>query len=661
MQHTSDSPALLTHIIHIFRSVLEKELQLGGELQTACAQFLEAKLHQFHFDSAIARTSEILLHSKNPSKNSIKTKREEQREGPRDYFGDFYQKKLSPSEKKEHGIVYTPQWISRKMVNDAFHFLGNVNTRDIACLDPCCGTGIFLLDAFWHSYSLISPEQRTLDALSLLLQHIMGVDRDPLACLCATLNIFLLVVSLDPRLAKELQQRPNIVRVNVQDFLLEEIDRPTRKDTQILIIGNPPYVFLRNLSASEKSALKGRFSSSTRQFDTYGLFFERALGILPLGGIVSLVIPDSVLTLQNRQRTRELLLQRSHILKICRVGDIFPGISVASVVITAQKVLESTNGFPFSTEIEDLTRGENVSPLKVSQDAFIQAGSSFAPAFAAESHSIIAFLRKGAMSIAEYNKTRETSEQVNLARGIEIGKSGNVVECPRCHAFFPQPKNNPVCPYCQGDLKKVGSIFFLEGHEIPLFSRTDIQPVILGLTRWRCGTPHLVVRGLPGIKYKDARAYTESRVVIRQLLQNGRCCAALPPGRAMTTQSVYNLNLPLSLHPLEILAVLNSNIVAAAAYELFSNGKKLFPRILLHVLTDLPIIPRNSPPESIRNSLQSLVQQFIANPALDADKRANEQLDQLVLNYLGCAGENQHQIHNAVREFSKVIIHNGRP
>ncbi len=651
----------LIRIVQIFRSVLKFEMRLDVELYNAANRFLEFQLKRYQLHSRITNGFADLLGSE-AIHNGINQQDSNEENGiPRDYFGKFYIQNLGHSEKKKSGIVYTPEWLARKMVRDGFHFFKEAEQAGITCLDPCCGTGVFLLETLWHSYSLLPPKKQTLDALLSLLHRIIGMDRDPIACLCTTLNLFLLSIRVNPTLITKIVQEPRLIQVHVQDFLMGgQIPVEKGDDSNLLIIGNPPYIFLRNLPPSEKARLKGHFASSTRQFDAYGLFFERSLDELPPKGIVSLVIPDSVLTLQNRLTTRELLLQNNHILKIWRVGDIFPGISVASVVITAQKIPPKSDSTQLFTEIGDTAEGDNHPVKKMPQDAFVQAGYSFAPAFTASAHSVLPHLRKFAASIIEFNETRNGSEQIVIARGIEIGKNGKVLECPTCHIFYPQPAKPQQCPRCKGDLETLDSLFFREGHIPTLFNRTETKPIVLGVQRWHCGGTERVVWGLRGIKYKDSAVYSERRVLIRQLLQKGCLCAALPPGGAATTQSVYNLNLSCSLDPLEILAVLNSDIIATAAFELFSSGKKLFPRILLHVMKDLPIIPKKSPPDAIKNSLKSLALQFLANPALDADEQARNQLNNLVLNYLGCASEDYQQILLAVREFTDITDRHGR-
>ncbi len=651
MQDPLEKKDILSHIGQIFQTVLKKLFCEREELSRIANIFLERKMAKYDLGSQNAPPSLPLLHS-------IKIKQilvpEESME-PLDYFGEYYLANLTASEKRKLGIVYTPKWLAHKMIVNALNVIKQQDGSDVTCLDPCCGTGIFLLESLWHEYSILPQKKQTADSLLSLLSRIIGMDRDPIACLCSSLNLYLFAIRLQPTLCSILLQEPGLIQVFEQDFLLgHQIPIQNQAFLKLLIVGNPPYVFIRNLSTSEKTLLKENFSSSTWQFDIYGLFFERSLQLLPLDGVVSFVIPDSVLTLQNRRTTRELLLQRTHILKIWRVGDIFPGISVASVVLTAQKVPSESDKSQFLTEIEDFAQRENLSVNKIPQDTFIQAGNSFAPAFMASSHSILPQLRQSAISISEFNATRLRSEQILIARGIEIGKNGIVVECPKCHIFYPQPAKSTQCPSCNEKLKPFDSIFFTEGHIPTNFARTEKKPIVLGMQRWHCEDTHLVAWGLRGLKYKDPAHYSDHRVIIRQLLQKGRICATIPPVGATTTQSIYNLNLPSLLDPLEVLAVLNSDVIAAAVNELFSSGKKLFPRILLHVLKDLPFLPLMPPPNQIKQSLHALAQQFLSNPALDEDEQSRQQLNTLVLNYLGCAAESLPVILQAVRKFTEV-------
>ncbi len=653
--------SIIQGIIQIFQSVLKRDFCTEKELNNASVQFLECKLEQLQLKSKIPSKSQISFEPDNIPKIAHPLKESQDEGQPHDYFGEFFKQKLSSSDKKTQGIVYTPRVIARKMVVDGLKFMNQVKGTAITYLDPCCGTGIFLQEILWYLYLENSPERRIGDTLPSLLKQIIGLDRDPIACLCSTLNIFLCIVKLAPAFVVDLCREPGLIQIIPQDYLSDQIPDQIRDKDPLFIIGNPPYVFLRNLPLSEKDRLRGHFSSSTKQFDTYGLFFERSLQILPSNGVVCLVIPDSILTLQNRHKTRELLLQSSHILKIWRVGDIFPGISVASVVIIARKLPFRVDKSQLATQIEDNMQGENIPVKEVQQSTFIEAGHTFAPAFTTSSHAIAHLLQQSAMSISDFNYERKASEQLRIARGIEIGKNGNVMECPRCQVFYPQPAKPAPCPTCEGILKPHDSIFFTTNNVPPSFAGMEKKPIVQTLQRWRCGPVNLVAWDLRGIKYKDVAIYSDRRVIIRQLLQNGLLCAALPPTGALTTQSVYNLNLPLSFDPLEMLGILNSDVIAAVAYELFSSGKKLFPRILLHVMKDLPLIPRISPPEPIKHSLKHLTEHFLANPALDKDELARNQLNSLVLNYLGCPTEAQYVILHAVQKFIEATQPHGRP
>lgn len=605
---------------------------------------------------------------------------------PRDWFGDFYIKKLSKATRQEGGVVNTPQWLARKMVGDSlalvdrtFHSLSQSRSHKpplLHALDPCCGTGIFLLELLAALYTTGNVSTDSPDHVLDCLSQVAGQDRDPVACFLATLNIFIWVASANKKAVPAIMASPDLIQVCCADFLLEDIQSrddnsgvnticKLPKETANLILGNPPYIFLRNLSPGEKDALKAWYHTSLQQFDVYGVFLEHAVAILPPAGIVAFVVPDSILTLPNRRRTRKFLLTHTHVMKICFVGTPFPGAVVSSVVISAKKVRTPRALEEAVVEIEpwqNLLSMQN-EPFgvynfarRLPQALFVGAGYSFGSAVEGATELIGNLLKKYAMSIEDYNLTVLPEEQVLLGRGIEIGKKGLVSRCTQCEIYFPTPRR-AICSLCGASLAAPVTMFptsDFAGEE----AAQPLVPVVLGVTRWEYHHVRQVITGLPGIKYKDGAIYSPRRIIIRQLLQKRLLCAAIPPANALTTQSVYNLNLPEVIDLRACLGVINSQIAALVAHQIFSGGKKLFPRVLLYILSELPLIPRQVPNSPSKDLLCDLVGQFLNTPSLDGDDHMQDKLNEAVLSYFGCSPEDTDHIRKAIRQFRAEVLRN---
>lgn len=159
--------------------------------------------------------------------------------------GEIYEKLLSKKEKKSLGQVYTPKAIVAWMVENAFK--NKKITPSIKILDPSCGGGYFLFEAF-KVIKLSLKEQ--VDSRYILENMIFGVDIDKFAA-------FLTKVGL-AFLSKEYGVNTNILS---GDFLSMNLgSSPLMENRFDFILGNPPYVGHKNSSFEYRDFLYRNFS-----------------------------------------------------------------------------------------------------------------------------------------------------------------------------------------------------------------------------------------------------------------------------------------------------------------------------------------------------------------------------------------------------------------
>ena len=91
----------------------------------------------------------------------------------------------------------------------------------------------------------------------------------------------------------------------VIDVIMVRTADPT-KNLFAAIVGNPPYVSIRELAKSHTTAevaeLRERFTTARGNFDLYVLFIERALQWLQPGGRLGFIIPNKWATLDYAER-----------------------------------------------------------------------------------------------------------------------------------------------------------------------------------------------------------------------------------------------------------------------------------------------------------------------------------------------------------------------
>ncbi len=194
---------------------------------------------------------------------------------------------LTRKEKRAKGVYYTPPEIVRWLVKRSLELLTAAGqaSSSLRILDPSCGAGAFLHEA--HAQ---------IPGCSLI-----GVDTDTAAIVAANAP-FTLNLNLTPNL------NPLPLQLDCCDFLSPSFS-PAPFD---LILGNPPYINIRELSKSTSPAyrqdLRQRFKSARGNFDLYVLFLERSLQLLKPGGICGMIIPNKWAGLDYARPLRELLL-----------------------------------------------------------------------------------------------------------------------------------------------------------------------------------------------------------------------------------------------------------------------------------------------------------------------------------------------------------------
>lgn len=182
---------------------------------------------------------------------------------PVELLSSVYEQFLKDEGRGENeGIVYTPEPFADYVLAelDALHPL-QLNHK---VLDPCCGSGVFLVLAYrrlierlWHEQG----ERPDAEAMKRLLQEtIFGVEKDQEACFITAFSLILTLLSyLEP---PDLQantdfQFPTLVGSNIYhtDFF-DDACPVFRQELRFdWIIGNPPWVGADEKNESHRHAL----------------------------------------------------------------------------------------------------------------------------------------------------------------------------------------------------------------------------------------------------------------------------------------------------------------------------------------------------------------------------------------------------------------------
>ena len=194
-------------------------------------------------------------------------------------IGTTYENSLSDSYRNQEGIYYTPTWVVQDM-------LANIPiSNDFTFLDPCCGSGNFLIEAIKLG---VSPE------------NVYGFDVDENAVFIAK-----------ERIKQEFGiENPNI---KVGDFL-QEASKLSRTKQFDLIFTNPPWGKKIDRADKEKFASVYECGNS---LDTTALFMGASLALLRPQGVIGFLMQEAFFNIASFESIRTKVASR----KILRFVD----------------------------------------------------------------------------------------------------------------------------------------------------------------------------------------------------------------------------------------------------------------------------------------------------------------------------------------------------
>lgn len=301
-----------------------------------------------------------------------------------------------PEVKKAGGVYYTPQYIVdyivKNTLGEKIKGLTPNQISKIRVIDPACGSGSFLIRAYqyllnYHLDYYSNLERPPKDVIytakdginrltikekkRILKNNIYGVDLDTLAVEVTKLSLLLKVLEDQNKDQLEAQQKlfhervlPNLGSnikngnsliasdiLEQQDLTMDEIKEIKPFDWKEeypeifeeggfdVVIGNPPYVNISNISKKQKELLKNNYDSAYKRFDLYVLFIEKSLNILNEKGLHGLIIPDKICNQKYALNIRKILLNKTNLESIVdlRKFKIFKKATVSNIIYICSK------------------------------------------------------------------------------------------------------------------------------------------------------------------------------------------------------------------------------------------------------------------------------------------------------------------------------------
>ena len=329
------------------------------------------------------------------------------------------------SKRKKDGVFYTPQYITKYIVentvgklcrekkaelgiDDSEYFADKkrqVATKkaliekldayrdwllQISICDPACGSGAFLNAAL----NFLIAEHKLIDEMSarvegaaivfpnvensILENNLYGVDINEESVEIAKLSLWLRTAKPHRKLnslndnikcGNSLIDDPAIAGEKAFNWQAE-FPKVFAKGGFDVVIGNPPYVRPHYLKDDVKQYLWNTFQTYEKKADLYVCFIEKALQIVKHSGLTSFIVSDGWLRLDSFEELRRHILQYSIVLQILDfTNDVFESATVKTCIFIFQKGASEGNSLQAAV-IDDNFDLSSISFHIIQQEAF---------------------------------------------------------------------------------------------------------------------------------------------------------------------------------------------------------------------------------------------------------------------------------------------------
>ncbi|OKL37028.1 Eco57I restriction-modification methylase domain-containing protein [Domibacillus mangrovi] len=566
------------------------------------------------------------------------------------------------NKRKSDGIFYTPEYLTKYIVENTFlhwiddkkHELGYNQLRNwkdtetisgrtrrinsnyefwqkyslvldnIKIIDPACGSGAFLNQAFDYlikEKEFINAQMRSFDVLkgiepkeyeeiqatfqqpqfidlnldkNILNGNLFGVDRNRESVEISKLSLWLNTANPN----KKLTNLNNNIKFG--DSLIE--DPEIARDTAFrwanefkevietggfdIIIGNPPYVLSRgnNFSRQEKDYFSKKYQMQQDKPNTYLLFIERALQLLKENGYLGFIVPNSWLGIDSATELRKYLLKNTVIKSIVNLyGISFPDANVETVIIILQKKSPKNNVVSVSNIMSKKIKLSHSSVIEIPQSNWLKNRNYIYDLISDEEDNLI--INK---IIKRSKKLQEVAEPKTGLQAYEKNK-GN-------------PKQS------EDDVKNriYDYTYKYDSTTYPYLNGGDVGRYSLG---W----------GGDWLKYgewlsqpRTIEIFSGGRILIREVVGSypKSILATYVTEKYLNNKSILNILPKINGYNLKyILAVLNSNVISFYfKRKAVKANRTLFPKITKGDLDDLPIPIAT---ENVQNELAELSMELI--------------------------------------------------
>ncbi len=468
------------------------------------------------------------------------------------------------------GVVYTPDVLADWVATELLRRMPR--KTPIVILDPACGEGALLRSIFRASRAPIK---------------LVGVDIDAKAISKAASN---LPLGTALRHADALQPQSSC------GFQAgwKKLMRPSEISA---VISNPPWgAELRQNPLALRAA---GYELAQGQFDSYDLFLELCLKLVPERAVLAFIVPDSIFFPEHKP-LRTLLLEKTQLHLLARLGegffgDVYRGTAIVICEKRKPKLSRLVECFRLRKELRDLVL-ENKLSLETAKTKEMHRVPQELFQTDPDKRFIIDVSREDLAYFQKIHACRsDWAEWLHSGRGVELSKTGAVILCPKCSTARPEPRDSKrlICESCgtafrtnQGQRKQI----IRKSMNVPRGWRR----LIVGedVDRYRCLYSRIIQADVVGINYKTPETFEGTKLLVRKTGVGLK--AAIDDSGAFTNQVVFHYRPKPTKTPAffldYVLGVLCSRVMLA--YHLKRTGEnewRSHPYVTQKTIAELPV------------------------------------------------------------------------
>ncbi len=311
-------------------------------------------------------------------------------------IGIEYENSLSDSFRNKEGIYYTPLWV----VSDMFKNIP-INS-DAKFLDPCCGSGNFIIQAI---------------KLGVLPKNVYGFDVDENA-------IFITKQRIKDEFGFETEN------IKVGNFLIEALKFKKENTTFDLIFTNPPWG--KKIEKTDKKKYASIYNCGN-SLDTTSLFMSASFTLLKKDGFLGFLIQEAFFNIATFEDIRSKVISKK-ILRFTDYDKAFKGlVTKAQSIIVANQIPKDDS--VVECNINQTSYNRPLSSFKNNPKYIFnfwtnEEESEVINQLYLSNHTTLQGRAKWALGIVTGNnnkychKTKENKNSIPIYKGSDISKNG---------------------------------------------------------------------------------------------------------------------------------------------------------------------------------------------------------------------------------------------